>query len=120
MKDSIEPWLAELYKLAINGNLSINQLYEKFKLEICKIPNVDASEKPALYFYNHEWRWDKERDGAYYLAIDVDDKIEHLQKENEELKVFIKDINSRLNNNESEVRILADLEKLIESKGENK
>lgn len=66
----IEPWFAELYKLAIDGKLSINELYTEFKKSISRTQN-DYGEGLTAYFYSSDWPWGKERDGCYYISEEV-------------------------------------------------
>jgi hypothetical protein len=79
-RNPIEPWFAELYKLAHRGELSINELYDAFKREICKTENSVNGGKPPIIFYSHEWRWGEEFDGAYYRAKDVDEQLTALHE----------------------------------------
>lgn len=85
-KHTKEEWFKMLYVLAIKGDMTINKLYESFKLEIAKESNWQPS-KPSLYFYNSEYRWCQDRDGSYYRAIDVDNELDLKNKEISDLKM---------------------------------
>jgi predicted nucleic acid-binding Zn-ribbon protein len=90
---SKELWYKKLYALAVDGKLSINELYKEFKLKIAEDCNSPCEvKKVSYYFYNHEYRWGEDLNGLYYKANEVDNKIEKLEQENQKLREALIDI----------------------------